>query len=287
MTRRTASVAASLALLFAAHAARAVLPIEICRACLVIAGITPGSFSVTPTSLDFGNVPAGTTAAIDVVITNLTSSTLSPNFSGGAPLDAQNFGGSQNCAGKTFAPGESCAFTYEFTPSSVGVFESSTTIGVDTRNFPITLSGVGFDASTLSFSHELSGAAKLKGDGFKARSPYSLELSLDVAALTFVAMDSSGTFLAGRLAPMGKKGRKFRLLLDETSADSLANTMAAQSAAASGLAAGAPIGNSSKLTLKLRKNGKAALRIKSEVFTSSMGAVSFAAKLKGGAIEQQ
>jgi hypothetical protein len=185
------------------------------------------------------------------------------------------------------APGESCQFTYTFTPSATGVFTTSTTIDVDGEDFPITLTGVGVDPSTLTFSHEFAGAATLKGDGFKARSAYSLQLNLDVAALTFFAMDSDGTFLAGQLAPQGKSGKKFRLFLDDTSSEALAAKVAARGAAASGLAAGTQLGSSSTVRLKVHDDGSVALRIKSEALMSGMGAVVFKGKLAGAAIETE
>jgi hypothetical protein len=89
----------------------------------------------------------GSTSSLPVLITNISPVNQSPNFSGGAPIDPTNFGGSQDCAGKTFAPGDSCTFTYEFTPSTTGLLSTTTTIGVDSANFPISLSGVGGDGT--------------------------------------------------------------------------------------------------------------------------------------------
>src|SRR5262245_10655299 len=53
------------------------------------------AFSVTPTNLDFGSIFVGATASIDVIVTNISGATQSPNFAGGAPFDPSNFGGSQ------------------------------------------------------------------------------------------------------------------------------------------------------------------------------------------------
>ena len=285
MTHRTASVAFFLALVLAGQGAHAFPDHVVCQRPLCgVIQIDPGTFSVAPTSLDFGPVGVGTTATREVVVTNVGGSTATPNFAGGAPTDPTNFGGSQNCAGVTLAPGQSCQFSYTFTPSATGVFTTSTTIDVDGTAFPITFTGVGVDPSTLTFSHELAGAATLKGDGLKARSAYSLQLNLDVAALTFVAMDSDGTFFAGQLAPQGKSGKKFRLLLEDTSSAALAAKVAARGAAASGLAAGTELENSSTGKLRVHDDGSVALRIKSEALTSGMGAVVFKAKLAGAAL---
>ena len=63
--------------------------------------------------------------------------------------------------------------------------------------------------------------------------------------------------------------------------------VAARGAAASGLAAGTELENSSTLTLKVRDDGSVALKIKSKSLTSGVGAVAFKAKLAGAAIETQ
>jgi hypothetical protein len=251
---------------------------------ITFTGVGVPSVSVGPTSLDFGHVLVGATAQLEVVVTNVVGSTVTPHYAGGAPNDPANFGGSQNCASVPLAPGESCRFTYTFTPSGTGVFTTSTTIDVDDESYSINLIGVGIDPSTLTFSHELAGAATVKGGGVKARSDYSLQLNLDVAALTFFALDSDSTLFAGRLAPQGKSGKKFRLFLDDASSESLAAKVAARGAAASGLAAGTRLGNSSTLTLKIHDDGSVTLRIKSKAFTSGMGPVVFKAKLAGAAI---
>jgi hypothetical protein len=108
----------------------------------------PPGISITPTTLDFGQVPVGTTASILVVVTNGGPGSMTPNYSGGAPNDPQAFGGSQNCAGVTLAELGTCEFTYTFTPPAEGFYTSSTTIGVDAANFSIAMSGCGTGATT-------------------------------------------------------------------------------------------------------------------------------------------
>jgi hypothetical protein len=110
---------------------------------ITMSGTGVSAFSVTPVNLVFGSVPVGATASLPVTITNTSGVPQTPSFSGGAPLDPTNFGGSQNCAGTTLAPGGSCTFTYTFQPATVGAKSSSTTIGIDSENFPITMSGTG------------------------------------------------------------------------------------------------------------------------------------------------
>ena len=85
-----------------------------------------------------------------VVITNISSTSLTPNYAGGAPNDPTNFGGSQNCAGVALAGGQSCQFTYTFTPTAPGPWTSSTTIDIDSESFAISLHGTGTDSSTTT-----------------------------------------------------------------------------------------------------------------------------------------
>lgn len=101
----------------------------------------PGDFTVAPTNLAFPDTYVGESSTIVVQVTNVSGRTLTPNFAGGAPFDPQEFGGSQNCAGTTFAPGQSCQFTYEFMPTTLGLLSSSTTIGIDGTEFALSMRG--------------------------------------------------------------------------------------------------------------------------------------------------
>jgi hypothetical protein len=104
-------------------------------------GAASGDFTVSPMTLSFPATFVGSTSDLTVTITNGSSTTQTPNFSGGAPNDPTNFGGSQNCAGVALGPGETCQFTYTFEPQTPGDHTSSTTIGIDSDNFSITMSG--------------------------------------------------------------------------------------------------------------------------------------------------
>ena len=108
-----------------------------------VAQAAAGDFTVSPTTVDFGTVAVNVTKTIPVVIKNVSTTTQTPNFSGGAPNDPTNFGGSQNCAGVPLAAGGTCQFSYTFTPTSVGAKTSSTTIGIDSQTFAITFLGCG------------------------------------------------------------------------------------------------------------------------------------------------
>jgi hypothetical protein len=59
-----------------------------------------------------------------------------PDFTGGAPFGGTNFGATQNGAGVTLDPGESCSFFYEFHPTTLGEKNTSTSIGIDRRPRP-------------------------------------------------------------------------------------------------------------------------------------------------------
>jgi hypothetical protein len=104
-------------------------------------GISP--FLATATSFDFGAVPVGQQSAPQqVTITNVSNASLSPNFAGGA-VPGNDFPGSQNCAGKTFAPGDSCQFTYTFAPQTSGPITGSTNFAIDGATTSLSFSGVG------------------------------------------------------------------------------------------------------------------------------------------------
>jgi hypothetical protein len=109
-----------------------------------------GSITVNPTNLDFGAVPVGTSTDIAVVITNTGSAAATPNYAGGAPIDPTNFGGSQNCAGVTLDPGDTCAFTYNFKPTTTGALSTTTTIDVDGTSYAITMKGTGAPPATTT-----------------------------------------------------------------------------------------------------------------------------------------
>ena len=117
---------------------------------ITMSGTGISAFSVTPTNLNFGSVPEGASASLVVTITNTSGVSQTPNFSGGAPNDPVNFGGSQNCAGVPLPAGGSCQFAYEFHPTTLGAKSSSTTIGINSENFSITMSGTGISAFSVT-----------------------------------------------------------------------------------------------------------------------------------------
>jgi Protein of unknown function (DUF3048) N-terminal domain/Protein of unknown function (DUF3048) C-terminal domain len=114
---------------------------------ITMSGHAEFPLTVAPTDLSFPATAVGDTTSMTVVVTNVSPTALTPNYAGGAPIDPTNFGGSQNCAGVSLAGGQSCQFTYTFTPSAPGPWSTSTTIDVDGQDFAISLHGTGVDAS--------------------------------------------------------------------------------------------------------------------------------------------
>jgi len=121
-------------------------------------GINP--FLTTATSFDFGNIAVGSTSATQAVtITNVSGATQSPNFAGGAPINGQ-FSGSQNCGGKTFAPGESCQFSYYFQPTALGDVTTTTSIQIDGVSYDLGFTGTGLDPFLVSaLAYDFGGVA--------------------------------------------------------------------------------------------------------------------------------
>ncbi len=130
-------------------------------------------------------------------------------------------------------------------------------------------------------SQEMNGSAKVKAGGAKSIAPYSLQLSFDLAARTFLAMDGAGALYGGNLVPKGRREDRFKLFLDDASRDAFAADVAARGAGASGRSAGGVLGESSKLTLTVGEDGSASLKIRSEVLVEGLGEVVFKASLAG------
>jgi hypothetical protein len=107
-------------------------------------GTTPSStFLISPTRFDFGRVQVGQTSANQqVTVTNVSSSAATVSMAGGA---AGDFGGFQDCQGKTLQPGDSCHITYQFTPPSSGLDSGATSGNVNGQPFSFAFSGTGVD----------------------------------------------------------------------------------------------------------------------------------------------
>jgi hypothetical protein len=124
----------------------------------------------------------------------------------------------------------------------------------------------------------LTGSAKVKGEDFNATEAFELQVNFDDA--TFLAIDGDTVYF-GNLSPKGPSGKKFQLFLDDGSSDAFSADVAARAATASGRAAGSVLGDSSKIILKLKSDGSASLKIKSNVLVTGIGEVVFKANLIG------
>lgn len=118
-------------------------------------GILP--FSVSPTSLDFGNVLVGSSTSLNVTIKNVSNAVQKPAFSGGGVADTANFNGGQSCAGRTFQPGDSCVFIYTFHPTTVGPKSDGTSIGIGNDSYAIRVFGTGIGTAKYRVGGTLSG----------------------------------------------------------------------------------------------------------------------------------
>jgi hypothetical protein len=122
----------------------------------------------------------------------------------------------------------------------------------------------------------LAGTARLVADGFRTREPFSLALDFDESS--FRAVDGDGNVYTGALVP---KQAKAKLFLDDGSTDVLAGDVASRALAASGRPGTTLAGKNAKLTLRIRDDGSASLKLKVEVFLSGIGEVTFKANLTG------
>jgi hypothetical protein len=135
---------------------------------------------LTPTTMDFGDVPAGTDSPQQsVTITNTTAASVNFQFAGGGLAGA--FSNSTACGGTvhTLAAGASCDTNYVFAPNAEGPATATSAITLTiytpgppasatptavTRNYPIIVNGVGtfplvLTPTTLDFGDVPAGAA--------------------------------------------------------------------------------------------------------------------------------
>jgi hypothetical protein len=115
----------------------------------LVAGITAianatGSaplFLITPTGLNFGYVPVGSTSGSQVVtIKNVSGQSQTMSGSGGG---AGVFGGAQTCQGLTLAPGASCKMIFAFSPTATGTVNATSSGTWNGQSFNVTLVGRG------------------------------------------------------------------------------------------------------------------------------------------------
>ena len=106
------------------------------------------SFLISPIGFDFGDVPMNAGSPQQAVtVTNVNVVPLVVNMAGGA---AGLFGGSQNCQGKTLAPGASCQIFYRFTPNALGPVVGSAAGTVNGLPFAFDFQGNGIRRFLIS-----------------------------------------------------------------------------------------------------------------------------------------
>ena len=104
-------------------------------------GVGPKLFIAT-TGLDFGDVPVGVqSSTLNVAVTNVGLGPVVVDGAGGAP--GSPFHAEQDCQGNTLAPGESCQYSYRFTPTAGGEVTGTSVGTINDRPFSITLRGRG------------------------------------------------------------------------------------------------------------------------------------------------
>jgi hypothetical protein len=111
---------------------------------ITVNGTGAPAFNVAPTSLDFGNVPVGSSLRLAVTVTNISGvpQALNTFTIGGIPSSDWRI--RHTCLGLTLSPGETCEVSYEFRPTALGPQTATSALrfhdGVD---HPITVAGTG------------------------------------------------------------------------------------------------------------------------------------------------
>src|SRR5260370_9913268 len=129
---------------------------------IAVQGIGLEQFLITPTSLDFGQVPVGTVASSQAVtVTNMGTSPVVMAGAGGGV--SSPFSGFQSCQGKTLNPAASCQMVYSFMATASGPASTNSIGDWNGQNFNIALSGTGrnpqflITPTSLDFSSEQGG----------------------------------------------------------------------------------------------------------------------------------
>ena len=115
-----------------------------------VSSIAPGSLLVTPSELNFGDVPVGATSAVqNVTVTNVTGSPIGLSLTGGGLMSP--FGSLAGSCGATLAAGASCtAVVVNFSPAAVGAQSTSNNLGVNGTSYLLNVKGVGVSGLVVS-----------------------------------------------------------------------------------------------------------------------------------------
>jgi hypothetical protein len=105
-------------------------------------GVVP-TFKVSPKSLSFGAVLAGSASAQKAVtVTNTSPGTVVMSGIGGGANAP--FSGLQNCQGRSLAHGETCQMFYTFSPSATGKASTKAVGSWNGQTYSIALKGFGY-----------------------------------------------------------------------------------------------------------------------------------------------
>jgi hypothetical protein len=135
-----------------------------------------------------------------------------------------------------------------------------------------------------TFSHVAHLEGKLSAKGKELKRKVRGEYSMFLNEARF-SMSTKSVELDGTLVPMNEKGTKFQLFLDSELTDNLADFLIeevlVEEVPVEARAAEALRGQSTKLVLKLRRDGSAVLRIQNDVLLNGTDAIHFKANLAG------
>ena len=149
-------------------------------------GVDAPDISVTPGSLDFGNITVGQTADLSLTIANTGSDDLVIN--GVSSLTAPFSIHTDPCGGQTLSPGDECTITVRFSPVTEAAFADQLEIF---SNDP--------DQATVSVN--LSGQGLAAANPVMAVSPNTLDLGVVTTSETFSISNTGTGVVAWTISP--------------------------------------------------------------------------------------
>jgi hypothetical protein len=126
-------------------------------------------------------------------------------------------------------------------------------------------------------AHVLEGTSRFKLPGFLESGDASVELAYDETNFSY-DLAPTCTPATGALIAKGKNGKKFQLILNDDSIDSLAEDLATSARQRAGRG-GPVVGKTSKVILRKLPSGDLSLKIKVQVAVEDLGEVVYKANL--------
>ena len=111
--------------------------------------------SLSPSSIAFSSITAGTSANIPVMVTNSGFASLAVSGITFTGTNASSFGHSSNCGQAQIAPGGTCTITVIFSPSSAGSYSATMNITDNAANSPqsVSITGSASAAADVPSAH--------------------------------------------------------------------------------------------------------------------------------------